>query len=68
MPFFRDYHDAYTAACHLARQLNHDVGLEKADNPLDGKGFRIFSLPRPENRYGFELRCEVVTPTDPLID
>lgn len=64
--FFREWKDAHTAAVKLARQIGHDVGLEKADNPIDGKGYRIFSLPKPENRYGFELRCEVVSPSDPI--
>jgi hypothetical protein len=64
--FYRDWKEAHTAAVKLARQIGHDVGLEVGDNPLDGKGFRIFSLPKPENRYGFELRCEVIHPDDPL--
>ncbi len=65
MSFHREYRDAFNAACDLARQMQREVGLEKADNPLDGKGFRVISLSKPENRYGFELRCQVVTPTEP---
>lgn len=62
MAFHREYADASAAARALANATGKDVGLEKADNPLDGKGFRIWTLPKPENRYGFEARCEVITP------
>lgn len=65
MTFHREYRDAFNAACDLARQMQREVGLEKADNPLDGKGFRVISLPKLENRYGHELRCQVVAPTEP---
>lgn len=68
MSFHREYADAFNAACDLARTLGHDAGLEKADNPLDGKGFRVWSLPKPENRYGFEARCEVITPATPKMN
>jgi hypothetical protein len=63
---FPTYHEAFNAGCTLARKLGRDVGLEKADNPIDGKGFRVWSLPKPENRYGHEARCEVITPTTPF--
>ena len=33
-----------------------DRGVEK-----NAFGYRAFMLPRKENRYGFELRCEVVS-------
>lgn len=65
MSFYREYRDAFNAACDMARLRHRDMGLEKADNPLDGKGYRVISLPKPENRYGHELRCEVVTPDMP---
>lgn len=50
MSFHREYRDAFNAACDLARQLQREVGLEKADNALDGKGYRVITLPKPENR------------------
>ncbi len=65
MSFHREYKDAFNAALDLARAYQRDAGLEKADNPLDGKGYRVWSLPKPENRYGHEARCEVVTPDMP---
>lgn len=63
---FKEWKSAHTAAIELARLIGHDVGIWHAPNPLDGDGYDIRSLPRPENRYGHELRCEVVTPRDPL--
>lgn len=57
------YLEAFNAGCDLARQLSHDVGLE-AVSGIE-KGFRVWSLPKPENRYGYEARCEVITPTTP---
>ncbi|MDE2096597.1 MAG: hypothetical protein KGL39_05065 [Patescibacteria group bacterium] len=67
MSFYREYGEAFNRAVVLARLLKREVGLEKADNPLDGKGFRIFSLPNRENRYGHELRCQVVGPQEPMM-
>ena len=63
--FFKNYSEAHAAAVQLARTLNKEVGLEKFKE-FNTSGFRIFRLPKPENRYGFELRCEVVKPSDPL--
>jgi len=63
---FSDYQSAHNAAVERARQYQCDVGLENA-GPLYGKGkFRIFLLPRPENRQGSELRCQVVRSDDPI--
>ena len=63
--FFRDYKEAHTAAVTLARAPNREVGLEKYTE-YTTKGFRVFGLPNPENRQGFELRCQVVRPSDPI--
>jgi len=64
MSFYKEYRDAFNAACDLARTRQREMGLERVDGPLE-KGFRVISLPKPENRYGHELRCQVVSPTDP---
>lgn len=65
MQSFREWKDAHTAAVALARELRREVGLLKATEY--GKPvFQVFNLPKPENRQGFELRCEVVRPSDPL--
>jgi len=62
---FKEWKEAHTAAVVLARQIGHDVGIwRQAEYGKDG--YNIRSLPKPENRYGHELRCEVVTPRDPL--
>ena len=63
--FHRTYSEAFNAACELARTTRHDVGLEKTKD-LNGKsGFHIWTVPGVGFRYGFEARCEVVTPTTP---
>ena len=67
MSFHRKYEDAFNAAVRMARLLRREVGLEKGDNPLDGKGFRVFSLPKPANRCGHELRCQIVRPDEPYM-
>ena len=63
--FHQDWKQAHTAAVKLARELGKEVGLEKFKE-YNTPGFRVFSLPKPENRYGHELRCEIVRPTDPV--
>lgn len=54
MTFHRNYRDAFNAACDLARQRQREVGLEKADNPIDGKGFRV-----PKARKPLRLRTSL---------
>ena len=63
--FFKGWDDARKAAVVNARAYAHDYGIEKV-NEFGTKGFRVFMLPKPENRYGHELRCEVVKASDPL--
>lgn len=58
---FASYAEAVRHARTQATKLNMDHGLEKL-----GSTYRVFILPRPENRYGHELRCEVVRPNEPL--
>ena len=56
---------AHTAAVELARLLQRETGIEKAKE-FGKEVFRVHSLPKPENRCGFELRVEIVRPSDPL--
>lgn len=56
----KDCASTRSAAQTAANELRMDVGLERNDL---FKCFRLFLLPRPENRSGHELRCEVVSPT-----
>jgi hypothetical protein len=64
---YKTWKEAHTEAVKLARLIGHDVGLwagkEYGIGPMV---YKIRSLPKPENRYGYELRCEVVTPRDPF--
>lgn len=53
------YRAARERAQALANELGFDHGIEANDVFRD---WRVFMLPRRENRYGFELRCEVVHP------
>lgn len=62
---FDTWKEAHTAAVKLARFLNRDVGIWRA-NEFGKDGYNIRSLPHAKNRYGHELRCEVVSPSDPL--
>lgn len=62
------YKQALAHAIITARNLGgrFQVGLEKISE-FGKPGFRSgFLLPKPENRFGFELRCEVVNASDPL--
>jgi hypothetical protein len=52
------YQAARAEAQAKANELGFDYGLERNDV---FKTFSVFMLPRRENRYGFELRCEVVS-------
>lgn len=49
------YKEARAEAQHRANQTGYDYGVEH-----DAFGYHAFALPRRENRYGHELRCEVV--------
>ena len=67
--YFKTYEEAFNAAVLLARDLKREVGLEKVEYPIlaDNCHFRVIRLPRPENRYGHELRCQVVGPDESLM-
>jgi hypothetical protein len=54
------YEEAFNEAVETANRLNMDVGLMR-----NAFGWSTFLLPRPENRMGAELRCQVVTPGTP---
>ena len=52
------YREARAEAQRKANESGFDHGLERNDLFED---FHVFMLPRRENRYGHELRCEVVS-------
>ena len=62
--FFPVYADAFNAALDLANLLGRETGIEKFKE-YGKPGFLVHTLPKPENRFGFELRCEVVQPNSP---
>jgi hypothetical protein len=65
MTSFTDWKEAHTEAVRLARRLNKEVGVYKTKE-FNLTVYQVLHLPKLENRQGFELRCEVVRPDDPL--
>ena len=61
------YRNAFNYAVKLARELNRETGLYH-QNEFGYDGYNVCHLPKPENRYGFELRCQIVKPDEPLMD
>ena len=59
--FFNDYGRAHAHAQNRANMSRISYGIEKVDSALE-TGFVVRPLPKPENRSGWELRCEVVDP------
>ena len=55
------YSAAKADAQKRANDSQRDVGLEWLGEGVMAH-WHVFGLPNPENRYGFELRCEVVYP------
>ena len=54
---FKTYEETYRAAVLAARQYDCDFGLEYSKLCRE---YVIRMLPNPKNRYGCDLRCEVV--------
>lgn len=55
----RSYKAVRAEAQTRANETGADYGVERNDLMHE---WSFFMLPRPENRYGFERRCEVVQP------
>jgi hypothetical protein len=53
---FKSYHEARCAAEQAADSDGFDRGIERCTYP--SAPWRVFMLPRKENRYGHELRCD----------
>jgi hypothetical protein len=62
---FATWKEAHTRAVLLARSLGREIGILRTKE-YGRDGFNVLHLPKRENRYGFELSCEIVSPTDPL--
>jgi len=62
---YTTWKEAHTAAAKLARLLGRETGI-LGTKEFGKEGFNVYSLPQAKNRYGFELRCEIVAPGDPI--
>lgn len=61
------YEDAYEYAREKATRYNQPYGIER--NPYVEGGFTTFMLPkRVDQRFGHELRCQVVEPGAPRVE
>lgn len=58
---FKEYKAAKDFAIGKVREMRIAYGIEK--NKLFNT-WSVFMLPKKENRYGFELRCEALEPED----
>jgi hypothetical protein len=65
MVAFGEWKEAHNEAVRLARMLGREVGILKGKE-FGRQVFEVIHLPKAENRYGFELKCEIVTPQDPF--
>lgn len=59
------YEAAVAEACAMAIACHCDVGVERASE-YGTKGYSVFLLPRPEKRFGYELRAQVVSLAEAL--
>lgn len=59
---FRTYEQARHRAQELANILGRETGIEARKGHYE-PGYSVHTLPKFENRYGFELRLEIVEPT-----
>ena len=57
------YTEALADAIDLANLTQREIGIEKLPGVKIAYSTRI--LPNPENRCGFELRCEIIRPGTP---
>ena len=54
---FKTWNEAHEHAQWCADFTKRDYGIERI-----GRQYIVRPLPNPENRYGYDLRCEVVPP------
>ena len=66
MAVFKTIQAARAYASKQARTLNHAMGVERA-NEYGRTVYRVSMIPnKPEQRFGWEMRCEPVLPGDPV--
>lgn len=63
---FETYEEAYYHASNRTKELGVAHGIERAKE-YDIDGFNVHMFPKPENRYGWELRCETVEIGSPVL-
>lgn len=62
----KEYVKAHNYAVEKARQLNQCYGIE-AMKEYGKDGFSVKMIPNnPDKRFGWEIRCEVITPESPM--
>lgn len=61
------YKDVLNHAVDMAKSTGLDVGIEKM-REFNRVVFSCFFLPKPENRTGRELSCEVITAQTPKME
>jgi hypothetical protein len=62
---YNTWKEAHTAAIKLARLLGRETGI-LGTKEFGKEGFNVYSLPQAKNRCGADLRCEIVSPGDPI--
>lgn len=65
MKSFNNWKEAHNNAVELANLCKRDVGIARAKE-FGREVFNTFLLPNKENRFGHELRCEVVSSNTPI--
>lgn len=58
MSGFKSYGEAFKHAQESANEGGISYGIEKPVPPFNE--WNVLMLPRPQNRFGYELRCQVV--------
>ena len=54
----KEWNNAHAEATRMANVTGLDIGIERS-----GREWITRYLPKPENRYGADARCEVVRPS-----
>ena len=63
---FTDYLEAHNYAVNMARKLNMCYGIEKM-NQFGKQVYSVKMVPtNPNKRFGWETRCEIITPESPI--
>lgn len=63
---FSDYHEARQEAEDKANLYGRDMGIRR-QREYGQEVYVVSILPDARNRYGHELRAEVVSPADPAL-